>query len=374
MKKHAFTLLAGILIGALLFGGITAIGSPVTAVPTPHHIFVDGKPVSVEAYTISGNNFFKLRDLLAAVDIGVWYDHNTKNVYIETDKKYDPDYQGPVEAQYKAEKITVAGKRAAGIPAVLTIPGGGGPFPAVILCHGHGGSKDEAGGFVSLSIALAKAGIASIRMDFPGCGDSKEDFAAANNLTNMLDDVKSVKAHLAADERINANKLGIIGYSMGGRIAMLTADETFGATVLWAPAGTPGPGDMFTFMQLEDQAAFDALYAQAKKDGKATYTAIFGFEQTLGLRWFDDMLSLDPFAAFSGYEGNVMTIYGDKDIIITPEIAIAASNVAVGANSSVLLEVKGADHGFGMYDDDPAITQFVIDKIVDFFEDMLCAS
>lgn len=374
MKKQALTLLAGILIGALLFGGITAIGSPVTAVPTPHHIFVDGKPVSVEAYAISGNNFFKLRDLLAAVDIGVWYEHDTKTVYIETDKPYDPDYQGPVEAQYKTENITVTGKRAAGIPSVLTIPGGDGPFPAVILCHGHGGSKDEAGGFVSLSTALAKIGVASIRMDFPGCGDSKEDFAADNNLTNMLDDVNSVKAFLAADERINMNKLGIIGYSMGGRIAMLTADETYKATVLWAPAGTPGPSDMFTFMQLEDQAAFDALYAVAKKDGKATYTAIFGFEQTLGLRWFDDMLDLDPFAAFGGYSGDVLTLYGDEDIIITPEVALAVSNVASGANSSNLVEVKGADHGFGMYSDEPEITQVVIDSILAFIDTALCSS
>jgi len=374
MKKQALTLLAGILIGALLFGGITAIGSPVTAVPTPHHIFVDGKPVSVEAYAISGNNFFKLRDLLAAVDIGVWYEHDTKTVYIETDKTYDPDYQGPVEAQYKTEKITVTGKRAAGIPAVLTIPGGDGPFPAVILCHGHGGSKDEAGGFVSLSIALAKAGVASIRMDFPGCGDSKEDFAADNNLTNMLDDVGSVKAFLATDARINADKLGIIGYSMGGRIAMLTADETYEAAVLWAPAGTPGPSDMFTFMQLEDQAAFETLYAVAKKDGKATYTSIFGFEQTLGLKWFDDMLGLDPYAAFNGYAGDVLTIYGENDIIITPAAALAVSNVAAGANSSNLLEVKGADHGFGMYSNEPEITQIVIDSIVDFMEAKLCSS
>jgi len=372
MKKQALTFIVGILIGAMLFGGIATIASPLTATPTPHNVYVDGEPVTMEAYLINSNNFFKLRDILAALDVGVWYEPSTGNIYIETDKTYDPDYQGPeVEKPFSAKAVSIPGKREAGIPAIFTVPTGDGPFPVVILCHGHGGSKDEAGGFVVLSEALALAGIASIRMDFPGCGDSKEDFVTQNNIANMLDDIESAKAYIAKDAKIDMEKLGILGYSMGGRLTMLAAEEDYLAAVLWAPAGTPGPTDMFVFMQLEDQEAFEKMYATAKEDGKVTYTAIFGFEQTLGLQWFDDMIGFDPVAGFAGFKGDLLTIYGDEDIIIPPATAKAASEAAVNAKSSVLFEAKGADHGFGIYSEETELTKLIVDKTVAFFLEYL---
>src|SRR5882724_10514479 len=55
------------------------------------------------------------------------------------------------------------------VPAVLTAPKVTGKYPLVVMAHGHGGSKDENGGFTAIANALASRGIASIRMDFPGC-------------------------------------------------------------------------------------------------------------------------------------------------------------------------------------------------------------
>lgn len=94
MKKNISLMIVGVLIGAILFGGATVIANTITAEPTPFDIFVDGVPVSVEAYIINGNNYMKLRDLCKAIDIGVWYEPDEKNVYIESDKSYDPDYDG----------------------------------------------------------------------------------------------------------------------------------------------------------------------------------------------------------------------------------------------------------------------------------------
>lgn len=367
MKRQPVTFIVGLLVGALLFGGATAIASAITAAPTQSSVFVNGEPIPVDAYLINGNNYFKLRDLCEALDTGVWYEQTTRNIYIESDSSYDPDYNGPISV----EAVSVPGARDEGIPAVFTVPVGDGPFPAVILCHGHGGSKDEAGGFATLGNALAIAGIASIRMDFPGCGDSKEDFVTQNNMKNMLSDVESAKAYLAGQDCIDMSRLGIIGYSMGGRIAMLTADDSYQAVVLWAPAGTPGASDMFMFMQCEDQDAFDALYDTAKAEGEVTYTAIFGFDQTLGVQWFDDMLDLDPAAAFAGYKGDLLTIYGDSDIIIPESAAVAAAEAGVAVNSSELFEVKGADHGYGMYSGEPELTQLVINRIIEFLGECL---
>jgi uncharacterized YkwD family protein len=65
------------------------------AVRTSSSIIIDGVGLSIEAYNIGGYNYFKLRDFLSSVNIGVWYDIATDTIYIETDKSYDPDYGGP---------------------------------------------------------------------------------------------------------------------------------------------------------------------------------------------------------------------------------------------------------------------------------------
>ena len=39
-----------------------------TAIPSPHAIYVDGAKANVAAYTIGGNNYFKLRDIAAIVN------------------------------------------------------------------------------------------------------------------------------------------------------------------------------------------------------------------------------------------------------------------------------------------------------------------
>lgn len=51
-------------------------------------IFKDGKEISLTAYTINGNNYFKLRDIAKAFDIGVTWDGTTNTVGIDTSISY----------------------------------------------------------------------------------------------------------------------------------------------------------------------------------------------------------------------------------------------------------------------------------------------
>ena len=145
------------------------------------------------------------------------------------------------EATYIAETVSIEANGRT-IPAVVTLPVGEGPFPAVVLNHGHGGNKDEGTGFGGIAEALAEAGIASIRMDFPGCGDSTEPFTE-NTLSNMIADSNAAKDYLVANYPVDADKLGILGYSMGGRVALeiITAeDNPYKATLILSGLSTPG--------------------------------------------------------------------------------------------------------------------------------------
>ena len=83
MKKKDFAL--GILCGAMLFGGVTAMAAGITAEPTWQNIYVDGKQVSMTVYNIAGNNYVKLRDIGKEVGFNVYW---ADGVQIDTDAPY----------------------------------------------------------------------------------------------------------------------------------------------------------------------------------------------------------------------------------------------------------------------------------------------
>lgn len=68
----------------------TPVGGEQTALPagnkaaslTNASVYLDGKPLSLTAYSISGNNYFKLRDLGDALDFSVDWDNATSTVTI----------------------------------------------------------------------------------------------------------------------------------------------------------------------------------------------------------------------------------------------------------------------------------------------------
>ncbi len=59
-----------------------------TPVLNKSRILLDGKEAEFTAYTIDGNNYFKLRELAQAFDFHVGYDGNTKAISIDTNKRY----------------------------------------------------------------------------------------------------------------------------------------------------------------------------------------------------------------------------------------------------------------------------------------------
>lgn len=62
-----------------------------TATPTTSKIMLDGTEISLTAYQIGGNNYFKLRDIGAAFDFGVDWDGAAETIRIDTSKGYTPD-------------------------------------------------------------------------------------------------------------------------------------------------------------------------------------------------------------------------------------------------------------------------------------------
>ena len=269
----------------------------------------------------------------------------------------------PTQAQTSTDVTVMSGDRA--VPATVVVPEGEGPFPAVVMNHGHGGGRQEGGGFERLANALAKAGIVTIRMDFAGTGDSKAPWTD-QSLSSMISDSNASLVYLLANYPVDPERLGLLGYSMGGRIALTIAQtegSPYKAVGLLAPSANPGKG--LLLLLAGSEANYEKLYAEAKSDkGYADYTTQYGQQQQLSLAWFDELLASSPLDGIGAYTGPMLVVHGDKDVTILP-----AENEAVVAaypKASIVL-VPEADHGYGFYSDQPAVSALVESSFAEFF-------
>lgn len=109
--------------------------------------------------------------------------------------------------------------------------------PAVLFCHGFAGNKSGRYRiYVSLAEKLAQNGIASLRFDFRGSGDSEGDFHSMTINSEVEDTLLGLKI-LRKTAGIDNQRIGVLGNSFGGAIAVLTAhrDRHVKSLALLAP-------------------------------------------------------------------------------------------------------------------------------------------
>ncbi|MEO1036591.1 MAG: alpha/beta fold hydrolase [Pseudomonadota bacterium] len=262
--------------------------------------------------------------------------------------------------------------RGVSVPVTYVYPDnhGGKPVPLVLLIHGHGGTRHEAGGFTKVAQGLADNGIASIRMDFPGCGESTESWTN-NNLTNMLTDIRAAEAIAIESGNIDTARIGLLGFSMGGRLALLLADRDpkYPALAMWAPSATNGRSHFVEY--LGGQEEYARMKEQARNQGFAEFTTFWGQEQRLGYQWFTDLEKSRPMDAARRFNGDLFVLWGDKDTVVKPEISEQVLASALNANSRNRIVVPDADHGLGLFDGNDAAVEQAVSATVNFFVERL---
>ena len=87
--KEVALVASGILLGVAI--AAPAAGAALTAQQSTQKIVVDGQPVQIEAYSINGSNYCKLRDVGKAVGFHVSYDPLTNTVQISAKSEYKED-------------------------------------------------------------------------------------------------------------------------------------------------------------------------------------------------------------------------------------------------------------------------------------------
>jgi len=94
--------------------------------------------------------------------------------------------------------------------------------PLVILLHGFTGWKEEKH-IETLAEDLAAHGIAALRFDAPGSGESEGTFEHDYTMTNFIAAVADVLKYAKNIPGIDNSQIGLWGHSMGGFVALASA-------------------------------------------------------------------------------------------------------------------------------------------------------
>lgn len=249
-----------------------------------------------------------------------------------------------------------------GLSATLTLPEGDGPFPAVLMLHGLGSSRDEVGGiFADSARMLAENGIASLRFDFRGFGQSGGN-TGAFTLDRQNEDALIALNALAETAKVDPQRIGVTGFSFGASAAIELAaarPDMVRSVVALAPAGDYR-ADMLDSM---GQRVFD----RAEQDGIAGID--FGW-RTLALKrdFFDSLSRHDLMAALSRYPGPLLIINGEDDPY--RKYAPRMIKAAAGQDKRAVV-IQGSDHVFHVYKPSQSQVQQVIDLMVARFRETL---
>lgn len=237
------------------------------------------------------------------------------------------------------------------IPAILSVPEGATSAPAVLLIHGFASVKDEVGDFYKrLAAALDEEGIASLRFDFAGSGESTQPFTY-NTVDTQIADARRAFDYLSKQDNVDPDHLGVVGFSLGGIVASALAgsDERVKALVLWST-----PGD--TAASFAD--LYDANYATALKEGKVEVD--LGFRKVeLSPAFFKSLFSSFPLYDIRSYSNPLLVIAGAKD---TPQPRYAREFVLNAGSTDITLRIiAGANHIYNVLSDNQSQAETVIE-------------
>jgi dienelactone hydrolase len=160
------------------------------------------------------------------------------------------DYSAPPGAPYTAEEIRIESSAGDVLAGTLTLPvDTDRPVPAVVTITGSSPqdrdhNQPEEGDyriFRQLADMLSRVGVAVLRMDDRGVGESTGDFASATTL-DRTDDIRDGIAYVRQRSEIDPDRVVLVGLSEGGLIAPLIAstDTVLAGIVLIGAPGSMG--------------------------------------------------------------------------------------------------------------------------------------
>ena len=206
----------------------------------------------------------------------------------------------------------------------------------VMLLHGYTGSKTNRP-LTDIADALEKEGIASIRFDFNGHGESDGAF---ENMTvlNEIEDAKKVFEYVKSLEYVDG--ISIAGHSQGGVVSSMVAGElgreNIKSVVLLAPAAV-----------LRDDALRGYVFGVTFDAGNPPETVKVMGRFDLGRGYILSAQTLPIYETAEKFKGSVCLIHGTADRIVPYTYSLSYHRVY---SDSELNLIDGAEHGFNGFE------------------------
>ncbi len=255
------------------------------------------------------------------------------------------------------------------LPGTLTIPGGTGPFPAVVLVAGSGpADRDETFGankpLRDLAWGLASQGIAVLRYDKRTLTYGAQLAAQlATTITvreETTDDAVAALALLRATPKVDPARVYLVGHSLGGYlapriatqvpgqlagIAMLEANTTplarlilVQTTYLASLQGSPGPS-------AQDQlAALRAAVARAESADLSSTTPATDLPLGIPASYWLDLRTYDPRADAAGLDIAIFLSQGERDYQVPPSELDGWKQALAGHSNVTYRTYPAMDH------------------------------
>jgi pimeloyl-ACP methyl ester carboxylesterase len=237
----------------------------------------------------------------------------------------------------------------------LALPEGGGPAPAVVIASGSGpldrDSNHRRARFDiarQLAHALAAGGLASLRYDKRGVGESPGDWRLAG-LYDNVDDLGRVRDALAAQPEVDPQRVLVAGHSEGAILAASLAGQgvPIAGVVLLSMNAVPGeellrwqarrlaptlPAAVRALLRLF-RVNLEKKVAANHERIKATSTDVARIGGArLNARWHREFMAHDPREDLRRITVPVMALTGAKDLQVDPaDLEVIAASVPGGA-------------------------------------------
>ncbi len=238
----------------------------------------------------------------------------------------------------------------------------GAPAPVVLMFHGFTGSRDELpvantdeGVFSRTARMLAEQGIASLRVDFRGSGESPGAFADTTFEGQVADGLAALD-WLETNAAVDGQRLAVLGWSQGGLVATAVAGRSDkpDALVLWAAVANPE--ESFGGIVGADTIT-KGLQAG---DAAVPVTLPWGANIELKRGFFEGVTTFDPPAELASYAGPLFIAHGTKDTTVLPSAVDAFLAAHEGEEASWTAEM---DHVFNAFTGPETLDQMVGETI-----------
>lgn len=239
---------------------------------------------------------------------------------------------GATKAQ-TTEKVSVDGAKGK-LAAIIQKPkmSDGDKVSVAIICHGFTASKDRSL-LCLIADSLQSKGIASIRFDFNGHGES-EGKLDEMTVPNELEDARRVVAYCLTLPWVS--DVSIVGHSQGGVVASMIGGELgsgIRCMALCAPA-TVLRDDALRGQLMDSR--YDAV-------NLPDYVDIHGGKHRIGKAYFESAQTLPIYETASRYEGPAIIVHGTADRVVPYTYGERYKQVLKNAE---LVLLPGVDHSF----------------------------